>query len=63
MKKLVGLTVLLMIYGCVVRPQVTLYPLSNNDFCVKGEQSCNMCNMDIGMSDYYFNKVLELKRE
>lgn len=53
---------LLMVLGCAIKPRIIeIRPIYGTDFCVKGQSNCNMCNMDIGMSEFYFNKVLELK--
>ena len=41
--------------------KVTLYPIKKTDICVKGDPDCDMCKMDIGLSDFYLKKVLEAK--
>lgn len=56
---LLGLMLLLLISGCVAR-QLVIYPIKGTDICFKDDPDCNMGNMDVGMSNFYFNKVLEL---
>lgn len=49
----------LMVSGCVKK--LVIYPIKGTDFCVKNDPDCNMCNMQVGMSDFYYNKVLNLE--
>lgn len=57
---LLSLIVLLTLSGCG-SSQLVLYPIKGTDFCVKGDPECRMEEMDIGMSEFYFKKVLEAK--
>lgn len=38
-----------------------IYPIKGTDYCVKADPECNMAKMDIGMSEFYFKKVLEIQ--
>jgi len=59
LKKHLGLTLSLVIFAGCSSNQVILYPIKKTDICVKGDPDCDMCKMDIGMSDFYLNKVLQ----
>ena len=50
----------LMTSGCETS-KVTLYPITKTDICVKGDPDCDMCKMDVGLSEMYLKKVLEAK--
>lgn len=52
---------LLLIFGCVTRPQLALYPITKTDICFKGDKDCSIGTMDIGMSEFYFHKILDLE--
>ncbi len=47
--------------GCALNKNLVLYPILGTDFCVKDDSRCDMKNMDIGMSNFYFNTVLQAK--
>lgn len=50
----------LLTFGCGAK-QLVIYPITGTDFCVKGDPNCDISKMDVGMSNFYFQKVLELK--
>lgn len=52
---------LLLLSGCAINKTITLYPITNKDFCVKGEADCDLSQMDVGMSNFYLNEVLNAK--
>lgn len=55
---LVGLSVLLI--GCASN-KIILHPITDKDFCIKGQANCDMSKMDYGMSEYFLNEVLQTK--
>lgn len=61
LKKHLSLTLSLAIFAGCSSNQVILYPIKKTDICVKGDVDCDMCKMDIGMSDFYLKRVLEAK--
>lgn len=52
--------ILFPLLGCTAK-QLVIYPIKGTDFCVKSDPDCKMSEMDIGMSDFYFKRVLEIK--
>lgn len=57
---LVSLMLILPIFGCAAR-QLVIYPIKGTDICFKDDPECNMYKMDVGFSNFYFNKVLDIK--
>ena len=53
-----GLTLLLV--SCTTN-KIILYPITNRDICLRENVDCDMNKMDIGMSYFYLNEVLQSK--
>lgn len=66
LKKLLSLGMLVALLGCwigCVTRNLVLHPITGKDFCKKGDPTCQVKDMDYGISEYYLNEVIDAKIE